>query len=107
MADLTSEMTRLWIHSLGGWKRSYVEGLQRDLESAREDERRTAARLMMLERAVDDLLAGVPVEECLVCGELLPCDENDLGDGEILGHESGCPIALLAEWRGQKEKTDA
>ena len=106
MADLTTEMTRLWIHSLGGWKRSYVEGQQRDLESAQKKAHNSRVRVMQLEVVIDDVLEWVSeAGKCPVCGELLPSDENDLGDGEILGHESGCPIALLAERRGQKDTT--
>ncbi len=36
-------------------------------------------------------------DSCLMCGELLDRPENDLGDGEYLGHRLDCPVAALAE----------
>ncbi len=44
--------------------------------------------------------------QCPVCGELLDRPDNDMGDGEWLGHTDDCPVALLIDAPAQEDDCD-
>lgn len=70
-----------------------------DLDNVRlrDELREERARAEKAEALLRTLVEYGQGDVCPICGELLDHEDNDLGDGELLGHTLDCPLSAGEE----------